>query len=138
VDFKLHHYRKGELMDRLGNIIAEIVRFRDEREWSQFHTPKNLATALSIEAAELQELMLWKTDREVAELLATGDGKAQLTAEVADVLIFSLLLCERVGVDPVDAMRLKLRENAAKYPVELAKGNATKYSHLKADTRKEG
>ena len=125
-------------MDRLGNIIAEIVRFRDEREWSQFHTPKNLATALSIEAAELQELMLWKTDREVAELLATADGKAQLTAEVADVLIFSLLLCERVGVDPVDAMRLKLRENAAKYPVELAKGNATKYSHLKADTRKEG
>lgn len=118
-------------MDRLRNIIAEIVRFRDEREWSQFHTPKNLATALSIEAAELQELMLWKTDKEVADFLATSEGKAQLSAEVADVLIFSLLLCERVGVNPLDAMRSKLQENAIKYPVELAKGNATKYLHLK-------
>ena len=118
-------------MDRLENVVAEIVRFRDEREWSQFHTPKNLATALSIEAAELQEQMLWKTDAEVEELLATSDGKAQLTAEVADVLIFSLLLCQRLGVDPVDAMRSKLQANAVKYPVELAKGNATKYLHLK-------
>jgi|SRR5271169_5706638 len=124
-------------MDRLGSVIAEILRFRDERDWAQFHTPKNLATALSIEAAELQELMLWKTDGEVAELLAAADGKAQFVAEVADVLIFSLLLFERLGVDPVDAMRSKLEENKVKYPVELARGNATKYSHLNADTRKE-
>jgi dCTP diphosphatase len=118
-------------MDRLETVIDDILHFRNERDWAQFHTPKNLAIALSIEAAELQELMLWKTEQEVTESLATPDGRNQCAAEVADVLIFLLLLCEKVGIDPIAAIEKKLKENAAKYPVKLAKGNATKYSRLK-------
>jgi NTP pyrophosphatase (non-canonical NTP hydrolase) len=117
-------------MDKLDHIIKEILHFRDERDWAQFHTPKNLATALGIEVGELQELMLWKTDKEVTDILATSDGRRRCTAEIADVLIFALLLCKAVGADPIEAMKAKLVENAAKYPVELAKGNATKYSRL--------
>jgi|SRR5215469_15918 len=117
-------------MHKLEDVIEEIVRFRDEREWAQFHTLKNLATALSIEAAELQELMLWKTDRESSAMIASRNGKQLCAAEIADVLIFALLFCKAADIEPMDAIRMKLKENEAKYPVELAKGKATKYSHL--------
>jgi NTP pyrophosphatase (non-canonical NTP hydrolase) len=120
-------------MDKLDHIIEEVLRFRDERDWKQFHTPKNLAAALSIEASELQELMLWKTDIEVADIVANSDGKGRCAAEIADVLIFAVLFCAAVGIDPIQAMTAKLQENAAKYPAELARGNATKYPYLKGN-----
>jgi len=126
-----HVISGNDAMDKLDSVIQEVLRFRDEREWVQFHTPKNLATALSIEAGELQELMLWKTDKEVTTMIASADGKRRCAREIADVLIFAVLFCEAVGVKPIEAIRSKLEENATKYPVELAKGNATKYSHLK-------
>jgi NTP pyrophosphatase (non-canonical NTP hydrolase) len=86
-------------MDKLDSVIQKVLRFRNEREWVQFHTPKNLATALSIEAGELQELMLWKTDKEVTTMIASVDGKQRCIDEIADVLIFALLFCacSRVG-----------------------------------------
>ena len=114
----------------LQALIAEIITFRDERDWAQFHTPRNLAAALGIEAAELQQEMLWKTDAEVAELLGTGDGHGKVSDEIADVLIYALLFCEAAGVDPAAAIRVKLRKNAEKYPVELARGTAAKYDDL--------
>lgn len=115
----------------MNRLIEELVAFRDVRAWGQFHTAKNLAAALSIEAGELQETMLWKTDAEVDALLLDPDGRAKIQAEVADVLIFALLFCEAVEVDPEQAVRQKIQENHKKYPVALSRGNATKYDRLK-------
>jgi NTP pyrophosphatase (non-canonical NTP hydrolase) len=111
-------------------LIDQILAFRDERDWAQFHTPKHLANALGIEVAELQELMLWKNDQEVADLIASKTGHGKLSDEIADILIYSLLFCESAGIDPEVAIRIKLKKNAEKYPVEESKGNATKYTDL--------
>lgn len=112
----------------LDELILEIVRFRDEREWRQFHTLKNIGAALSIEAAELLELMLWKTDTEVRDLAQSSKGRMRLEEELADVLIYALLLAYEVGINPAQAILRKLGQNAKKYPVALSKGNAVKYS----------
>ena len=114
----------------LQELIAEIIAFRDERDWAQFHTPRNLAAALGIEAAELQQEMLWKTDAEVAELVASKSDYGQLSDEIADVLIYSLLFCDAAGVDAASAIRKKLKKNAEKYPVKQSKGRAKKYTEL--------
>ena len=111
-------------------LIKRILAFRDERDWGRFHTPKNLATALSIEVAELQELMLWKNEEEVADLVASKAGHSELSDEIADILIYSLLFCETAGINPEAAIHTKLKKNAEKYPVEKAKGNAKKYRDL--------
>ena len=116
-------------MSDFQSVIREIVAFRDARDWRQFHTPRNLAAAVSIEAAELQEVMLWKTDREVDELLE-GEKHERIREELADVLIFALLLAHETGVDPADAIRRKLERNEGKYPVDRAKGRADKYTEL--------
>jgi NTP pyrophosphatase (non-canonical NTP hydrolase) len=112
----------------LPALAKQIIAFRDARDWSQFHTTKHLATALAIEAAELQELMLWKGENEVAELVDSRSGHGKLSDEIADVLIYALLFCESVGIDPEAAIRIKLEENAEEYPVEKARGSAKKYS----------
>lgn len=114
----------------LDLVIREIVAFRDERDWGQFHTPRNLATAVAIEAGELLELLLWKSDEEAANLLAAGKGHLEAERELADILIYALLFCSELGIDPIHAIRGKLAENERKYPVFAAKGNATKYTQL--------
>jgi dCTP diphosphatase len=114
----------------LSSLMNQMLAFRDEREWAQFHTPKNLATALAIEAAELQELMLWKSEEEVAGLIASKPGHGELSDEIADILIYGLLFCESAGIDPEVAIHTKLKKNAEKYPVEKARGNAKKYRDL--------
>ena len=114
----------------LPALVKQILAFRDERDWAQFHTPKNLAAALAIEAAELQELMLWKSEREVADLITSRPGHSKLSDEIADVLIYGILCCESAGIDPEAAIRIKLKKNAEKYPVEKAKSNAKKYTEL--------
>lgn len=115
-------------MDDFKTALAEILQFRNARDWAQFHTPRNLAAALSIEAAELQELMLWKSDAEVDQLQQDDKKREALRHEIADVLIYALLLANSVGVDPAAAIREKLEHNAAKYPVEKARGSAAKYT----------
>ena len=117
-------------MDSLTETVAAIVTFRDERDWAQFHTPRNLAAALAIEAAELQEVMLWKSDREIDALLADPKRRQELQEELGDVLIFALLLSQSCNIDPLKAVHHKLAVNAAKYPVEKARGVSTKYTHL--------
>ena len=117
-------------MSDLQDLIRKITSFRDGRTWKQFHTPRNLAAALAIEAGELQETILWKTDGEVDQLLNTPDGRAAISSEIADVLIFGLLMCEATGIDPSTAIREKLIENENKYPADLARGNTTKYNKL--------
>lgn len=112
-------------MDRYKEIIAQLIQFRDERDWKQFHDSKNLATAISIEAAELNELYLWKTIRESEEV-----DKAKIKEELADILSFSFLLAEKHGLNPFDIVEEKIKLNAEKYPVDKAKGNANKYTDL--------
>lgn len=105
--------------------LDELLAFRDARDWSQFHDPKNLACALSIEASELNELFLWKSVEESREADLT-----RVKEEVADVLAYALLLCHEFGIDPEQAVLDKIRVNDSKYPVEKAKGLATKYTEL--------
>jgi NTP pyrophosphatase (non-canonical NTP hydrolase) len=115
----------------IRELVRRILRFRDARDWGQFHSPKNLAAALSVEVAELQELMLWKSDFQTLELVHSEKGSKRFEEEIADILIYALLLAYEVGIDPGDAIRKKLIQNAAKYPVSLARGNAIKYSELR-------
>jgi len=114
----------------LAEIVAAVARFRDDRDWAQFHTPKNLAAAIAIEAAELQERLLWKTDAEVDQDLADAAKKAGVAEEIADVVMFAMLLSDRLGIDLAEAIAAKLAANEQKYPVKLARGNARKYTDL--------
>ncbi len=107
-------------------IIKELTKFRDERDWSQFHDSKNLASAISIEAAELNELFLWKTIRESEEEV----DKERIKEELADVLAFSFLLANKHGFDIKEIVLNKIKENSKKYPVSKAKGTAKKYTDL--------
>lgn len=115
----------------MRQIIDEILAFREARDWQQFHTIRHLAAALSIEAAELQEVMLWLSDCDVSILLEDPEGRARLLEEIADVLIFALLFCEAIKADPEQVIRQKIKENEQKYPVALSRGNATKYDSLR-------
>jgi NTP pyrophosphatase (non-canonical NTP hydrolase) len=117
--------------DSLARLTNAAARFADEREWRQFHTPKNLALSLTLEAAELAELMQWKDGAELdAHLQANREA---LGDELADVLWYTLLLAHYQGIDLADAFARKLEKNAAKYPVEKSRGSATKYTELAAD-----
>lgn len=106
-------------------LTEELIRFRDERDWEQFHDSKNLATAISIEAAELNELFLWKTIQESDEM-----GNEKVKEELADVLAFCFLLAHRRGLDIKEIMLDKIKLNGEKYPVDKAKGSAKKYTEL--------
>ena len=100
--------------------------FAAERDWEQFHTPKNLAAALAVEAAELLEPFQWLTPEEAAKL--TPEQHAAVREEMADVLLYLVRLADRLDVDLLAAARDKLRANALKYPVERSKGSARKYN----------
>jgi NTP pyrophosphatase (non-canonical NTP hydrolase) len=113
----------------LDSVIEQIIQFRDERDWAQFHTVRNLMAALSIEVAELQETVLWKTDEEIDALLESPK-RDLICEELADVLIYALLLASKLGENPIVLMQKKIKINASKYPKELARGNARKYTEL--------
>lgn len=112
-------------MSDIQELIDALVKFRDERDWAQFHDSKNLATAIGIEAAELNELFLWKTIKE-----SEGVDRERLKEELADVLAYTLMLANRHGIDMKQAVLEKIAKNAAKYPVEKAKGSAKKYTDI--------
>ena len=107
-----------------------VATFAREREWAQFHTPKDLAAGLSIEAAELLELFLWKTPAEVEEMTRQPQVRERMAEELADVMIFCLNFANRLDIDLVTATLTKLEANAVKYPVEKAKGVSHKYTEL--------
>lgn len=112
----------------LEDITRRIVEFRDARDWKQFHSPKNLAASISIEAAELLETLQWSSDETLEADVAKR--RSEIEAELADVMIYCLLLAHDTGVDPITAIETKLTENAAKYPAEKARGTSTKYTEL--------
>lgn len=103
-------------------LIRQIVEFRDKRNWAQFHNPKDLALGLSIEAAELNELFLWKKAEEA--------DPARVREELADVLIFVLMLLEKYGLNLEEIVREKLAANEEKYPADKARNSAAKYTDL--------
>jgi NTP pyrophosphatase (non-canonical NTP hydrolase) len=112
-------------MSELEELMKALVSFRDARDWKQFHDTKNLAVALSIEAAELNELFLWK-DSTASEAV----DKEKLKEELADVFAYALLLAEKHELDVKQIVLDKIARNAEKYPVEKAKGSAQKYTEL--------
>lgn len=114
--------------NNIQSLIEKLVTFRDARSWKQFHNPKDLATALSIEAAELQEIFLWKKPEEVED--AVSKKSNEILEEIADIASFLLLLCHELDIDLTEAVSAKIDKNAAKYPVEKAKGTHAKYDEL--------
>ncbi len=114
----------------IEELIREVIAFRDAREWARFHTPKNLAMGLGIEAGELAELFLWKDDAEIAEALEDPAYREKIAHELADVQVYLLYLSETLSIPLGDAVRRKMKLNAEKYPVEKARGNAKKYDEL--------
>ncbi len=109
-------------MSEFRELIDLLEKFRDERDWSRFHDSKNLALALSIEAAELNELFLWKKDTECEEI-----DKQRLKEELADVFAYALMLAGRHGFDVSQIVKDKVALNAKKYPVEQSRGSSEKY-----------
>src|SRR3954452_20593394 len=114
------------------NTIAELtqlaIRFRDERDWKQFHNPKDMALSLVLESSELLELMQWKNGQELEEHLRKN--RESLSAELADVLFWVLAIAHDNGIELGAAFRQKISQNEQKYPVEKAKGVSTKYTQL--------
>lgn len=109
-------------MSDIQHLLEQIRQFRDARDWEQFHNSKDLALALSIEASELLELFLWKGNED-ADL-------DKLKKELADVLMYALLLADKHGLDIKEIVEEKMKLNNEKYPVEKAKGTAKKYNEL--------
>lgn len=117
-------------MSDIEALRAAIVRFRDERDWQQFHSLRNLIVSLNLEAGELLELTQWQRDEEIAALPADPERREALADECADVLLYLLLIADAAGIDLHDAARRKLAKNALKYPVAKAYGSRTKYDRL--------
>jgi len=115
----------------LADLREEVLAFRDARDWAQFHQPKDLALALSIEAAEVLELFRFRSDAEVRAQVEKRDT-TELGHELADVLYWVLLLSHETGIDLAQAMEEKLAFNAQRYPVELSRGRKEKYTALRA------
>lgn len=112
-------------MSDIEEITARLIEFRDARDWEQFHDSRNLALAISLEAAELNELFLWKSDQESKEV-----DKEKIKEELADIFAFAFLLAEKHGFDVKNMVLEKISRNDQKYPVEKAKGTAKKYDEL--------
>lgn len=114
----------------LKELTERLVAFRDERDWKQFHSLKNLLLSLSLEAAELLELAQWQTDQELEARINDPDVQSRLREECADIFLYLLLIAERTGFDLAQAGSAKIEKNAVKYPVEKARGSAKKYTEL--------
>lgn len=110
----------------LREITAKIRTFRDERDWAQFHNPKDMAIAISLEAGELLEHFLWKNPEEVETCIREKHGEIQ--SEIADIAIYLTELADNLGIDLLMAMEEKIRVNGEKYPAGLVKGSAKKYT----------
>lgn len=112
----------------MPNLTSAIRQFAQARDWEQFHNPKDLALALGIEVAELQELLLWTPGDQSLDKL--NEKRSEVENEVGDILIYLLRFCDVSGIDPIQAAVKKMELNGEKYPVHKAKGNSKKYTEL--------
>jgi NTP pyrophosphatase (non-canonical NTP hydrolase) len=110
----------------MKNLLKVVKEFNAERDWEQYHSPKNLATALLVEAAELAEQFQWLTQQESYQI--TENKRAAIRDEIGDVLIYLVNLADKCGIDPLKAARDKIEKNRIKYPAETVKGKNKKYS----------
>src|SRR5256886_15888967 len=114
--------------DSLKKLMRDVLKFRDAREWKQFHNFKDLAITLALEAAEVLEHAQWKSARELERHLKRH--RDEVADELSDVLHLTLLLAEHCGIDLAEAFARKMRQNEEKYPVHKARGSAKKYTQL--------
>ena len=121
----------GSPSESLETLTAFVRDFVKARDWEQFHTPKNLAMALAGEVGELIEHFQWLTADESRQLMSDPKKAEAVRDELADVCVYCLRLGDVLGIDLAQAIRAKMAKNAAKYPVEQAKGKAVKYTDLK-------
>lgn len=110
----------------IENIQAQLAAFAEERDWDQFHSPKNLCMALAGESGELLEIFQWLTQGGSERSALSKDQLQSATDELADILIYSLRLADRLGIDLESAILEKIEKNAARYTIEVARGNAVK------------
>lgn len=118
----------GRGSDELQQVRDQVRLFAEERDWDQFHSPKNLATALIVEAAELLEHFQWMT--EAGSIALPAKKLKEVREEMADVFIYLIRLADKLDINLADAAMMKLRTNAKKYPVEKARGSSRKYTEL--------
>jgi len=117
---------KGEAEDRLDALCERLRAFVRERDWEQFHSPKNLAMAMIVEAAELVEHFQWMTEQQSKEI--TPEKRVQVEQEIADTFIYLLRLSDVLGMDLIDAAQRKMNLNAEKYPADKVRGRNDKYT----------
>lgn len=122
----------------IQSLTAQLREFARERDWEQFHTPKNLTMALSGEAGELVALFQWLQDDQVTDWIGENENRTAVEHEMADVFGYLLRLADILAIDLEEALRKKIQVNGQKYPVALSRGNATKYTRLAADPTAEG
>jgi dCTP diphosphatase len=113
----------------LDDLRSTISAFIQERDWEQFHSPKNLAMALSVEVAEIVEHFQWLTEEDSKNL--PPEKLAEVREEIGDVMIYLTELADKLGIDPVEAAKAKTTINGQKYPAELVKGKASKYTEYR-------
>lgn len=111
--------------EKYNSLVSRIKKFCDDRDWSQFHDPKNLAISLNLEASEVLELFQWTKDNQLKP-----ERAVKINEELADVLYWLIMLSNHYGIDLVGALDKKMNQNEEKYPVEKAKGNSAKYNEL--------
>lgn len=115
-------------MSDIKKLTEKIVKFRDARDWKQFHNPKDMALSLVLEATEVLEHFQWKTQKEIEEYIKTN--KDDIGEELVDVLYWVLLMCNDLEINISDALEKKIKKNERKYPIDKAKGKHTKYNKL--------
>jgi len=115
-------------MSDVKDILERIRRFRNDRDWMQFHDPKNMAVSIIIEASELLEHFQWKSKAEVEKYVK--ENKEEIQDEIADIALYLFELADNLEIDLLDAMKKKIIKNEIKYPVEKARGRHTKYNKL--------
>jgi len=115
-------------MSNIKKLTEKIKKFRDKRDWEQFHNPKDVALSLVLESAEVLEHFQWKSKKEVEQYVK--ENKNEIGEELADVLYWVLLMSHDLNINIVDALEKKIKKNESKYPVEKTKGKHTKYNKL--------
>ena len=120
--------RRLDVDDPLRDLRSELRGFARERKWTKYHSPKNLAMALAVEAAELMEIFQWLSPGESRNLKSGTLERAE--EEIGDVLIYIIRLADRLSISPVEAAKKKMEKNRTRYPVDKAKGNAKKYTEF--------
>ena len=119
-EYKTINKGRGIAMNEIRGLIDLINSFTNERDWDQFHSPANLAKSISIEAGELLECYQWNEEADIEKV----------KEELADVMNYCLMLADKLGLDPAEIIRQKIRKNAEKYPVEKSRGRSEKYDQL--------